>query len=532
MLRNLFSAFSVLLLLFIGFVQGEQGDIGAEPQEYGVAGEAKPLQVLPPSVAGSFYPANADRLSADVAMYLESAALPEIEGEIIAAIVPHAGYIYSAPVAAYAYKAIAEQVKKRKEENAKELDAVFVVAFDHKGRHSTVSVYYEGAMRTPLGTKPVHEKIAREFMDVDPRLSFSQLVFMGEWSAEVQIPFIQTILPDIPIVPVVFGHQSFQNVDAVSRGLEKIARSHNILVVGTTDLSHYRPYEEANALDAQTVELMIKRNPQEMARYINEHPDRMCGPGPVISVLAYAESQGAEPVMLKYANSGDTAGRKDGVVGYAALVFVKKDGLPQQSEGSKVSESVKEETEESTSEYLDEDEKAILLKLARRSVESYVRDRKIIDVSPPESEKLRQNGAAFVTLKKNGRLRGCIGNMEPSMPLYQTVIQMAVAAASQDHRFTPVRPDELDDIHIEISVNTPLKRVGGADEIVLGKHGVVVEKGLRRGVFLPQVATETGWSKEEFLGNLCAQKAGLPPDSYKRDARLYVFSSIVFEEHK
>jgi len=180
MLRNLLSVFAIVLVLFIGCVQGEQEEIRAEPQKSPVAGPGKPLKVLPPSAAGSFYPANAERLSADVTRYLESAVLPEIEGEIIAVIVPHAGYIYSAPVAAYAYKAIAEQAKKQKEENAEGLDAIFVVAFDHRGRFPGVSVYYDGAMRTPLGLKPVHEKIAREFMSIDPNLSFSQSVFMEE----------------------------------------------------------------------------------------------------------------------------------------------------------------------------------------------------------------------------------------------------------------------------------------------------------------------------------------------------------------
>ena len=122
--------------------------------------------------------------------------------------------------------------------------------------------------------------------------------------------------------------------------------------------------------------------------------------------------------------------------------------------------------------------------------------------------------------------------MQAIEPLYKTVIKMAMAAATQDNRFPPVQPEELESIHIEISVNTPLKLVSRPDEIVLGRHGVVVVQGYRQGVFLPQVATETGWDKEEFLQNLCTHKAGLPPDAYKGDAKLYVFESIVFEEEK
>ncbi|UCD58625.1 MAG: AmmeMemoRadiSam system protein A, partial [Candidatus Hydrogenedentota bacterium] len=198
--------------------------------------------------------------------------------------------------------------------------------------------------------------------------------------------------------------------------------------------------------------------------------------------------------------------------------------------GSEASAPATEEPSESGSYYLTDGDKKTLLRLARRSLESFVCDRNLLVVDPPASERLRQNGAGFVTLTKNGQLRGCMGRMQAAAPLYQTVIQMTMAAAAEDPRFPPVRPEELKDLHIEISVNTPLRPVSGPEEIVLGKHGVVVSKGLRQGVFLPQVATSTGWTKEEFLRNLCAHKAGLPPDAYMKDATLYVFTSIVFGE--
>jgi hypothetical protein len=344
----------------------------------------------------------------------------------------------------------------------------------------------------------------------------------------VQIPFLQTVLPDTPIVPAIFGRQGLANIEAVSAGLEKIAKDNRILVVATSDLSHYKPYEAANALDAETVAMILKGDPIGMAGYAGERQDAMCGPAPVIAVLSFAQSQGARPVLLKYANSGDTAGRKDSVVGYVSIVFVKDDKPGDDVSALEVENGVDETAEE----YLTEGDKKALLELARKSVESIVRDKKLIEVDEPESKRLAENGAAFVTLHLNGRLRGCIGRMEPAAPLYETVIRMAAAAATEDPRFRPVRPDELDDIHIEVSVNTPLRPVSGPDEIVLGKHGVVVSKGVRRGVFLPQVATETGWSKEEFLSALCARKAGIAPDAYKNGASLYVFTSIVFEEKK
>ncbi|MBI4830295.1 MAG: AmmeMemoRadiSam system protein B [Candidatus Lindowbacteria bacterium] len=319
MRRKLLRIALIFVLLFVGCGR-QYGELNAEPQGPASSEKVEMPAVIQPSVAGSFYPANADALNTDIAGYLKSANPPKIEGEIIAVIVPHAGYPYSGPIAAYAYKAISEQARDAE----RKLDSVVVVAFNHRGAAKGVSVYHRGAMETPLGKQPVNETVAREFMASDPRISFVRGAFVGEHSAEVQLPFIQTILPDTPLVPIVFGQQGFEEVEAVSAGLERIARKNRVLVVGTSDLSHYNPYSRANAIDAETVNQILKGNPREMARYVTQHYDRLCGPGPVLAVLSYAESKGAEPVLLKYANSGDTAGSKDSVVGYAAIAFVKK----------------------------------------------------------------------------------------------------------------------------------------------------------------------------------------------------------------
>ena len=166
-------------------------------------------------------------------------------------------------------------------------------------------------------------------------------------------------------------------------------------------------------------------------------------------------------------------------------------------------------------------------------MEGYIRDRKVPEFSPA-SPALQRPLGAFVTLKENGQLRGCIGRFEPSEPLYKIVQQMAISAATEDPRFRPVGAGELSKLEYEISVLSPLKKIRSADEIVLGKHGVQVSKGFfYHGVFLPQVATETGWSKEEFLGELCSQKAGLPRNCWKDpDVRLEVFTAQVFNEGK
>lgn len=171
-----------------------------------------------------------------------------------------------------------------------------------------------------------------------------------------------------------------------------------------------------------------------------------------------------------------------------------------------------------------------LLQIARESITSYVRDGKkktFIEKDPA----LNRNMGAFVTLQENGDLRGCIGNMVGQGPLYQTVADMAIEAATGDPRFQKLAPQEIGKIGIEISVLSPMERVRSADEIKIPGHGVIVRKGFASGVYLPQVATETGWTKEEFLTSLCAQKAGLAPDAWKDPStEIYVFTAEVFGE--
>ncbi|MFP4525749.1 MAG: AmmeMemoRadiSam system protein A [Bacteroidales bacterium] len=178
------------------------------------------------------------------------------------------------------------------------------------------------------------------------------------------------------------------------------------------------------------------------------------------------------------------------------------------------------------------EEKKELLKIARETLESYIREGKKPEIEESRlTEILKEKTGAFVTLSKKGNLRGCIGHFEANKPLYQIVQEMAVAASTQDIRFSPVEEDELDEIEIEISVLTPMEKVSSADEIELGKHGVYIKNGPNAGTFLPQVAESTGWSKEEFLGHLARDKAGLSWEAWKdKDTELYTYEAIVFEE--
>jgi AmmeMemoRadiSam system protein A len=237
--------------------------------------------------------------------------------------------------------------------------------------------------------------------------------------------------------------------------------------------------------------------------------------------MSYARKIAASRItLLKYGNSGDTAGAKDRVVGYAAIVFSggELNPLPENTDAR----ATEDEGEFSLQDRLE------LLKLARLTVETVAKT----GGQPAWTNSLaglEKKRGAFVTLREHGQLRGCIGHFEADMPIYRTVIEMAIAAATQDNRFRPVSPTELGAIDYEISVLSPLRKISNWREIQLGKHGVQVVRGFHRGVFLPQVATETGWDLETFMGELCSQKAGLPEDAWKDPKTdLYVFTAEVF----
>jgi AmmeMemoRadiSam system protein A len=285
-------------------------------------------------------------------------------------------------------------------------------------------------------------------------------------------------------------------------------------------MSHYHDYDFANRMDAGTIKAI---QAMDAAALFNGNMSRemeMCGFVPVTTGLLYAKRRGLKHAeVLKYANSGDVTNDKGRVVGYSSTIFYS-DYLPAAKEaaGGKVGD-------------LSDEQKKQLVSIARTTLDNFVRVGKAPEFKVTDERLLRVQGA-FVTLQKQGQLRGCIGNIIGQEPLWQTVRNMVVAAASQDPRFKPVSADELKDIHVEVSVLSVPKRVTGSDDIMLGRDGVIVSDGKgHQGVFLPQVATETGWSKEEFLSQLCSQKAGLSADAWKDPGiELYTFTANVFSE--
>jgi AmmeMemoRadiSam system protein B/AmmeMemoRadiSam system protein A len=488
--------------------------------------ETKDGNVRKAAVAGQFYPGDKTALASYIDALLRRAAPPVIKKPIRAIMVPHAGYIYSGQVAAYAYKEL----------EGRDIRTVILISNSHRHFLDGIAVYKNGSFETPLGLVPIDKEKTEKLLAASPKIMDRPDIHEGDHVLEVQLPFLQRVLKGFKIVPLLFGSDDPALSQVLADALKKIVDD-KTLIVASTDMSHYPPYQDATAADRETLQAIATGRADVLNATLNRLAAKrvpnaetfLCGVSGVRTVLLLSQALGpTTPVFLKYANSGDTSGDKSRVVGYGAVAFVAE----QSTTPSAVPSTAVEKKSTPDENGMTPQEKEELLGIARSTVESYVRTGKIPAFSP-DSPALRQPLGAFVTLKENGQLRGCIGQFEPSAPLYKTIQQMAVAAASQDPRFRPVGPHELGKLDYEISVLSPLKKIASADGIELGKHGVQVSKGFHHGVFLPQVATETGWSKEEFLSELCSQKAGLPRNCWKDPGvTLQVFTAEVFPEEK
>lgn len=473
-------------------------------------------------LAGSWYPASKAELAALLEQYLSDAHPQKIDGKQFAVIVPHAGYRYSGSVAAYGFKAAADPRVK----------TVVLLGFSHRKPLNGIAIYDRGSFRTPLGDIAVDVALARDIANRSGRIVFRPEIFAEENSVEMEVPFIQMAFPGAKIVPLAFGGMEYEDAEAVAEALAGALRGRDdYLIVASTDLSHYKAYDDATAADRHFITVLKGMQPRDLYDEARLGICELCGVMPVTATLLAARSLGFTDIaILKYANSGDTFGRKENVVGYVSAVVYKGPVARGQGPGAENTGGETVGTGGEGQAMFTDAQKKRLLQIARESFANYVRNgtRTSFDEKDPL---LNREMGAFVTLHENGQLRGCIGNMSGRGPLYRTVAAMAIEAATGDPRFPRLSKEEIGKVDVEISVLTPLKKVRGPDEIRIPGQGVVVRKGFSSGVYLPQVATETGWSKEEFLSSLCAHKAGIDPDAWKDPAtELYTFEAIVFGE--
>jgi AmmeMemoRadiSam system protein A len=492
------------------------------------AGQKKSFEkIRGPAVAGIFYPKDETDLTKQIDQYLAEAKTEPIKN-LRALICPHAGYEFSGKIAASAYKQLI----------GRDFDTVIVLGPSHYAIFNGAAVTSADAYETPLGIIPV-SPLAAELgkippFAINPPCSVMQPNWTSEstkkkpdfgkneadtWehSLEAQLPFLQRTLKKFSIVPVVYGEV---DPEAAAKALMKFIDDRTLLVI-SSDLSHYYPYETAKVLDNACVKAICDQDAYRMTR------QEACGKVPILTLMEIARQKGWKAKLLDCRNSGDISGNKDSVVGYAAIAFYE----PEEKETAAAEKPRQAGEQEFTAE-----QRKFLLELARKTITSVVNGEKMPEVDAAGlSENLRASRACFVTLTKNNDLRGCIGSILPEEPLYQAVPSRARAAALEDPRFPPVRSEELKDIQIEISVLTIPRRLDfkSPDDLVQklrpNVDGVVLIMGSRQATFLPQVWEQIP-DKNDFLNHL-AQKAGANASAWQQESTsVLIYQVEAFKE--
>lgn len=464
-------------------------------------------KIRKPAVAGQFYAGDALELRQDLKKCFQKCNASPLE-HVQAIIVPHAGYVFSGVTAASAFACINPDAQ---------YEHIFLLGPSHHVYLDKASVNVEATeYATPLGNVPVDTALCKSLLEKSDAFTYNNRAHDSEHCLEVELPFMQYHFKKLaPIVPIIIATQKLNVLKEIAHTLQPYLNEKNLFVI-SSDFSHYPAYLDAKRVDGLTkdsimtgkAEAFVNATLHNQELNIDSLATSACGEAAIATLLMMTEQDATiHPHHIMYCNSGDSPyGGKDRVVGYHSFVFTRdkaRDGFS-----------------------LDADEKKTLKQIAYDAIKTTL-EGKAYQQPSLLTEKLKTKCGAFVSLHKQGRLRGCIGHFGEDTPLYETVYRMAKAAAFEDPRFPRVRLDELPDLDIEISVLTPMKRIHSIDEFQLGKQGIYMRKGYHAGTFLPQVADEVNWNKEEFLGHCAQDKAGIGWDGWKT-AELYTYEAIVF----
>jgi len=488
------------------------------------AGDRGGSDVRSPAVAGRFYPGNGDVLARAVDAML-AAARPAGGERPIALVAPHAGYIYSGQIAADAFA----QAK------GETYDTVVILGTNHtRAPFDGVAVYPGAGFRTPLGTVQVDREVAAALVASGRVARWDAGPHEAEHSVEVQVPFVQRLWPAARIVPLVVGTDDPAVCARAGQALAGVLSGRRALIVASSDLSHYPPAASARDADRRTLEAMATLDPgtfdastrQVEGRGVPGLSTAACGRAPVLVALNAARALGATfGRVVSYANSADVAvGDPARVVGYGAVAFsAGRAGTdvsalrPRGGSGTPATAA------------LSLDDKRALVRLAHDTIVRYLETETLPLARDVPASLFDRRQGAFVTLRARGQLRGCIGRIVHDGPVPPLVSRVALEAAVNDSRFPPLRAKELTGVEVEVSLLTEPRDIASAAQVQPGRDGVVLRKDGHSAVFLPQVATEQGWGRDELLDQLC-QKAGLPTGCWARGARLSTFQAEVFSE--
>jgi len=495
-------------------------------------------EVRPPAVAGAFYQQTPFTLDRDVTRLLAEAVRPVTTGELVAAVVPHAGYVYTGSCAASIYSLL----------SSGRYDLVIILCPAHHVFVNGVSLPDPAltAYSTPLGTVPIDRDVCDALRT---NMGFVTLpaAAVKEHAIEVQLPFLQKTLRSFRLVPLICGPEGQVDVKAVSKALGPYVGS-NTLLIASSDFTHYGPnygFEPfSDKVPERLHEWLTLASDQVAAldlvgfsRHCATTHDTICGEIPIKILLATLTDRRYKPTgqVLALSASGELTGNYDNSVSYAAIGFFSGKavamGLNQKTAGVKEGDSVKEHRSGTWTPGLSEAEKKTLFAIANDTLKGCVNDPQgAFDFKKYElTPLLKKDMATFVTLKIHGELRGCIGSLAPVEALYRSVHNNAVNAALRDPRFNPVQSRELPIIEVDVSVLSPIRDIPAITDFKIGQQGIILTKGRYRAVYLPEVATEQGWTVEETLASL-SQKAGLRPDAWREGASFQVFESVVLSE--
>ena len=481
-------------------------------------------KVRKPSVAGSFYPSTSKEILSMSKGWFNQSDSSACGPVPQALIVPHAGYVFSGEVAASAFSRIPKGHSYKR---------IFLLGPSHRVGFpgASVDTLFSFA-QTPMGKVPIDVRTGRELLERGaPTFTSRADAHEGEHCLEVQLPLLQMALDEVPpIVPIIIGTERLAVLYKIADALGPYFTRENLFVI-SSDFSHYPSYEDAKSSDLYLAETISTGGVDEFLKALarirkmdySGQDTAACGACAIEVLLAMMDGQGRDTFTCEhvmYRNSGDSSyGDKFRVVGYNSFVITRLD------------KGAEDEPEDSASDRLfsfSDDEKRAMISTARSSIYSSLGLRYDVDYSPVGV--LKESGyGVFVTLTLGGRLRGCIGCFTASTTLHDTIRQMARSAAFSDPRFPSLTAGEARRVEIEVSVLSPLKKIESIEEFKLGRDGIYMMKGYHHGTFLPQVAQETGWNTEEFLGHCARDKAGIGYWGWK-DAQLYTYQTEVVKE--
>jgi AmmeMemoRadiSam system protein B/AmmeMemoRadiSam system protein A len=473
----------------------------------GAEGAAE-VRIRPPACAGTYYPADSASLAGLVDSLLGSAGGFDVPAgqAIVSGLVPHAGYAYSAPVAASFYSAV----------RGESFDRVYVLAPSHRSSFDGICVYEGDAFLTPLGTIPVDAEASMRLVGAHPGVFAGAAEQALEHAIEVQLPFLQRSLASgWKLVPILVGRTDANSLCLLAELLFAESSGSRILVIASADLSHYPPLGLAEIADSLTLEAWLSGSPERFleATAGNSLPPGLetmaCGRLPMAAVLAYNRLWGnCSSTILSRSTSEEASGDPSSVVGYASAVCISDTAASR----APLSAPAREQ----------------LCGIVRQGLLDAVWRRIPPDSLPDLQGELGRYRGVFVTYRRDGELRGCIGTMRPVYPVALATSRMARAAALEDPRFPAITPGELGSITFEISVLSPLQLLEDPLSVRIGTDGLLIARNGLSGVLLPQVPAEAGWTTpEEFLEGLC-EKAGLPRGAWREGATLFRFQAEIF----